>query len=199
MNNAILMDARDDLAASAASRLASVYSDAGVAVWALWVPSRTTDFDAPDTIPIVGELQRDATTLVMHAAIPRGLRPHDAVVPASIAAVARLAGGEPVPVPELGEPERSPGLAAWAVVQGDVAVACAYTFLHERDCGIYAVGTLPPWRRRGLAGSLLEHVLADAAARGAHTASLQSTATARGLYESFGFTAAGRYEEWISR
>jgi len=199
MNNAILTVAGGDAPALAASDLAKLYVGAGVAVWALWVPSRALTFAAPDAVRAVGDLRRDETTLVMRATIPRGLRPHDAVVPSSIAAVARLAGDETVSVTELGEPERSPSLAAWAVVDDDVAVACAYTFLHERDCGIYAVGTLPRWRRRGIARSLLKHVLADAAARGARTASLQSTAMARGLYESFGFTVAGRYEEWISR
>ena len=36
------------------------------------------------------------------------------------------------------------------MVHDDVAVAGAWTFLYERDCGIYAVGTVPGWRRRGL-------------------------------------------------
>jgi ribosomal protein S18 acetylase RimI-like enzyme len=199
LNNAILADAREDTAGVAAAQLSAVYQEAGVPVWALWVPSRQPDFDEPHTVRLVAGLRRDETTLVMHAPVSRELRRHDAVLPVSLDAVTRLAAEEPVPVAELGEPDNTGALRAWAVVHGDVAVACAYTFLHERDCGIYAVGTLPQWRRRGIGRALMEHVLADAARRGARTASLQSTPVGRGLYESVGFEAAGRYEEWISR
>jgi hypothetical protein len=48
----------------------------------------------------------------------------------------------------------------------------------------------------GFGRTLMEHVLADAKARGATTATLQSTRMGQTLYESLGFTAAGRYEEW---
>jgi ribosomal protein S18 acetylase RimI-like enzyme len=85
------------------------------------------------------------------------------------------------------------------LLQDDVAVAGTWSFLHERDCGIYSVGTLPQWRRRGLARSLMEHVLADAHSRGALTATLQSTRMAQRLYESLGFEPAGRYEEWVAQ
>jgi hypothetical protein len=43
----------------------------------------------------------------------------------------------------------------------------------------------------------MEHILASAQARGAATASLQSTRMGQPLYESLGFKPAGRYEEWI--
>jgi ribosomal protein S18 acetylase RimI-like enzyme len=65
------------------------------------------------------------------------------------------------------------------------------------DCGIYAVGTAPEWRRRGIARTLVQHALADSHRRGARTASLQSTPMAVTLYESLGFEAVGRYEEWV--
>jgi hypothetical protein len=29
------------------------YADVGVTTWALWVPSRTTTFDAPDELPAI--------------------------------------------------------------------------------------------------------------------------------------------------
>ena len=56
------------------------------------------------------------------------------------------------------------------------------------DCGLYAVGTVPGMRRRGLATALVEHVLADAYRRGARTASPQSTEMDEPLYRSMGFT-----------
>ena len=199
LNNAIALDAHDGAAATAASQMASVYADAGVDAWALWVPSRATDLDAADGVREVGGLERDTTTLVMQTTLSHGLRRHDGVVASSIAAVARFADDEPVPAGALGEPETAPGLRAWAMVQDEMAVTVAWSFLHGSDCGVYAVGTLPQWRRRGLARSVMEHVLADAADRGARTATLQSTRIGQRLYESLGFEPAGRYEEWIPR
>ncbi len=89
--------------------------------------------------------------------------------------------------------------SAWVIVRDGMAVAGAWSFLRERDCGIYAVETLPQWRRRGLARSLMEHVLADAQRRGARTATLQSTRMGQPLYISLGFEPVGRYAEWTSQ
>ena len=134
----------------------------------------------------------------MRASLPPGLHSHDGVVRASIADASR-AGDEPVPFIDLGNPEEEPGVAGWVMLHDAVAVAGAWSFLHEKDCGIYAVGTAPRWRRRGLARNLVEHVLADARRRGARTATLQSTRMAQQLYQSLGFEPAGRYEEWVPR
>jgi len=199
LNNAILLDApSDDARAEAASRLAGVYSAARVDAWALWVSGGATDLNAPDCVHRVGGLTRDTTTLVMQANLIGGLRSHQDVVRASIAAATLAAGDEEVPIGELGEPETEPGLAAWVMLRGHVAVAGAWSFQHGDDCGIYTVGTMPQWRRRGLARLLVEHVLADAQQRGARTASLQSTPMGQHLYESLGFRPFGRYEEWLS-
>ncbi|TCJ33394.1 GNAT family N-acetyltransferase [Parafrankia sp. BMG5.11] len=199
LNNAIVSTGDADLpTASVISGLRGMYRKAGVATWALWMPSRTTDLNAPDHPRTLDGFQRDTTTLVMRADLRPGLGRHDSVMRASLAAATR-AGDEPVPVAELGEPESVPGLTAWVLVRDDFAVASAWSFLHGTDCGIYAVGTVPAWRRRGLATTLLRHILAVAEQDGARTATLQSTRMARSLYESLGFTAEGRYEEWISQ
>lgn len=199
LNNAILRDADDaGTRAAVASGLAAGYAAAGVGTWALWVPSRTADLDAPDEVTEVGELKRDTTTLVMQTALSADLRGHDGIFRTSIATATRAAGDEAVPVAELDEPDGRAGLSAWVLVRDDVAVAGAWSQLEDTDCGIYAVGTLPQWRRRGLARRLVEHVLADAWRRGATTATLQSTRMGQPLYESLGFEAVGRYEEWVS-
>jgi GNAT superfamily N-acetyltransferase len=198
LNNAIMLDAPDGGAAAAtASQLTSSYAQAGVAQWAFWVPSRALSLDAPDEVREVGGLKRDTTTLVMQTNLPPGLRRREGVVPASIRAATQAAGDEAVPANDLGEPETVSGVTAWVMVQDDSAVAGAWSFLHEGDCGVYAVGTVPEWRRRGLARALMEHVLADARHRGARTATLQSTRMGQPLYDSLGFQPAGRYEEWI--
>jgi GNAT superfamily N-acetyltransferase len=199
LNNAIMLDApASGAAASTASQVAGTYAEAGVAEWAFWVPSRAVSLDAPDEVREVGSLRRDTTTLVMHANLAAGLRQHEGVVRASIRAATR-AGDEPVPATDLGEPETVSGLTAWVMIQDGYAVAGAWSFRHEGECGIYALGTVPEWRRRGLARALMEHVLADAQHQGARTATLQSTRMGLPLYDSLGFAPAGRYAEWISR
>ncbi len=204
LNNAIMLNTETDAeadnriaVAAAAVELTTVYRDAGVHAWAVWLPSRARDLDAPDAVREIEGMTRDTTTLVMEATVPSGLQSHDQVVSASLAALTRIANDELVPVADLGKPEPAPGLAVWAMIQDGVAASCAYSFTHGSDCGVYAVGTLPPWRRRGLARALMEHVLADVERRGARTATLQSTRMGQRLYESLGFRPAGRYEEWV--
>jgi GNAT superfamily N-acetyltransferase len=194
LNNAIVADRADDAAVDA---VRSLFGEAGVDGWALWVPSREAGFGAPDALGAFGDLERDTTTLVMHAALPDLLPLRDGVVRTSIASVVRVEG-EPLPAHQLEPPDAVPGLSGWALVRDGAAVSAAWSYLHGTDCGIYAVETVPAWRRRGMARTLLEHVLADAQRRGARTASLQSTPMGQPLYESLGFRAAGRYEEWIS-
>lgn len=196
LNNAILQTVRDD-ATAAAAELTDGYARASVDGWALWVPSSIADLDAPDEPYRVGGFKRDTTTLVMLAQLPRGIRHCNEVVRTSIASANR-ASDEPVPIADLEEPDLEQGLAGWVLVEDGLAVAGAWSFLHERDCGIYAVGTVPARRRRGRARRLVEHVLADAHRRGARTATLQSTPMAQNVYRSLGFAAAGRYEEWLS-
>lgn len=193
LNNVLVLDGT---ANTAADHVASTYADAGVDAWALWIPSPAADLDAPDVLRDVDGLVRDTTTLVMHAALDSDLRSHDDVVKTSIETATR-ASDEPVPAAELGDPDAVPGLGGWVMVQDGLAVVGAWTMRHGDDCGIYAVGTVPAWRRRGLAAALVEHVLADARRDGACTATLQSTPMGVPLYRSLGFEPAGRYEEWV--
>jgi GNAT superfamily N-acetyltransferase len=76
-------------------------------------------------------------------------------------------------------------------------VATAIAFDHDGDCGIFNMGTLEPFRRRGLATALLIRQLEDAADRGCSTASLQSTPIAEGVYLSAGFRDLGRFFEYV--
>ncbi len=196
MNNAIMLGVHDVDLAAETKQLRTAYARAGVSSWAVWIPSPATSFEAEDTIHEINGLRRDTTTLVMKTRNLTNFRTSTAARSALMATTAR-AGDEPVPAAALGEPSTEEGLAGWVIVDDDVAVAGAYRFLHGSDCVIYAVGTAAASRRRGLARTLVEHVLADAARLGASTATLQSTPMAQGLYESLGFEPAGRYEEWV--
>ena len=196
MNNAIMSRPHDADLAAEADRLKDAYRRAGVSSWAAWIRSRATSFAAADAIRELTDFKRDTTTLVMEAKRLSRFRTSSDVRLACVDAASR-AGDEPVPVSDLGVPNADEELAAWVMVDGDVAVAGAYRYLHGSDCGVYAVGTTPAWRRRGLARRLVEHLLADASRRGAQSATLQSTSMAQNLYASLGFAPVGRYEEWV--
>src|SRR5262249_10795792 len=183
---------------TAANRAENRFRESGVDVWALWLPGCAADLDAPDRLGKIRALKRDTTTLVMRTALPARLRYDARVVRTSIATATR-ASDEPVPVAGLGEPDAVPRLAAWVLVHDGCAVAGAWSYLQRTDCGIYALGTVPSMRRRGVAGALVGHVLAYAAGARGRTATLQSTRMGQPLYESLGFVPVGRYEEWISR
>jgi ribosomal protein S18 acetylase RimI-like enzyme len=199
LNNAVLLTAVDGPAATvAADQLAAAYLDAGVASWALWLPSPVTDLDTPDEVVAVDGLERDTTTLVMQAAIPAPLRLHGNVLRTTVATAA-IAGDTPLPAADLPAPDRLPGLDAWVLVHAGFAVAGAWTYLYGTELGIYAVGTAPQLRRRGFARTLMEHLLSDAYERGARTATLQSSHLGQPLYRSLGFEPVGRYEEWVFR
>ena len=77
------------------------------------------------------------------------------------------------------------------------SVAAAMAFERNDDCGIYNVGTLAAFRRRGLGTALTALHLHDAAARGCRTASVQSTPMAEGVYRAVGFRDMGRYLEYV--
>jgi ribosomal protein S18 acetylase RimI-like enzyme len=195
LNNVIVLDdaaTAEDVRAEWANRYAAV----GVRRWALWLPSRGTDFDAPGELTAIPGMRRDETNLVMTAPIPPGLRTDHGVVRTSLDSAVR-ASDDPVPVAELGEPGTTPGLDTWVLVRDGLAVAGAWTYRRGTDCGIYGVGTAPGWRRQGLGGALMRHLMAGAAAVGGSTATLQSTPMGRHLYERLGFVTVGRYEEWV--
>jgi ribosomal protein S18 acetylase RimI-like enzyme len=77
--------------------------------------------------------------------------------------------------------------------------ATAIAFDHDGDCGIFNMGTLEPYRRRGLATALLARHLREAVERGCSTASLQSTTIAEGVYRAAGFRDLGRFLEYGPR
>src|SRR5262245_10603457 len=176
-------------------RLAAAYATVGIASWAYWIPSGALTFDARDEIGL-RTVERDTTTLVMTALLERQFCPHAEVVRTSVFSAVQASDGA-FPVADLGAPDGVPGLDAWVLIEDGMAVAGAWTFRHGDDCGVYGVGTLPEWRRRGVARRLMEHALDDAAQSGARSAAREATGMGQPLYESLGFAPAGRYEEWL--
>ena len=193
LNNAILRSGGADAAAAA---LLDAYGAAGVDTWALWLPSRRTDLGAEDDVPAVAGMRRDTSTLVMRLPLTATHQPDDRVRRTSISS-ATQATDQPVRVADLQAEDGIAGLAAWVMVRDGHTVAGAWSMVHDDDCGIYAMRTPDGFRRQGFARALMAHILASAYARGALTATLQSTPMGRPLYASLGFEPVGRYDEWV--
>ena len=74
------------------------------------------------------------------------------------------------------------------------AVGFCSCWLVLDEIHINNLAVLPEHRRSGVASALIEHVLKEGGARGAHRATLEvrrSNEPARKLYEKFGFAVAG--------
>jgi len=105
---------------------------------------------------------------------------------------------------ELAQGEVAQNLVA-RLAQGEtsspvVGYVCAWVVAEELHINNLAVG--PRWRRRGIAGALLEAVLERGRARGARCAFLEVRASnlgAQALYRRHGFEAAGIRKRYYDR
>jgi GNAT superfamily N-acetyltransferase len=77
-----------------------------------------------------------------------------------------------------------------AYIDNDPA-GCATILLHEGIAGVWNVGTLRPYRRRGLASAILMRALADAASDGYPDSVLMASPMGRSLYEEMGYELVG--------
>ncbi|GIU78763.1 MAG: GNAT family acetyltransferase [Bryobacteraceae bacterium] len=77
---------------------------------------------------------------------------------------------------------------------GSRAVTCAALIEAAGAIGIYSVGTLPGWRRRGFAEAMMRHAVAEFRRRGAAgPVVLQSSPGGMELYRRLGFRRCTRY------
>jgi GNAT superfamily N-acetyltransferase len=82
----------------------------------------------------------------------------------------------------------APEVRAYLTLRDGRPVATALTVLDDRGwLGLYTVGTVPSARRNGVGERLVRFVLEDGARSGGHSAYLQSSETARPLYQRIGF------------
>jgi hypothetical protein len=82
-------------------------------------------------------------------------------------------------------------LARW---EGEPA-GMAWTSLHEGALGVFGVGTLPDFRRRGIGTTVTSFAAHDVP--GADLAWLQPTGMGRPLYTSMGFEAVDEWQVWV--
>ncbi|MFD7697288.1 GNAT family N-acetyltransferase [Streptomyces sp. NPDC059805] len=87
------------------------------------------------------------------------------------------------------------GITAYLAEVDGVAVAAGLGVVVDGHLGVINVATTPQHRRRGHARVMVERILQDGRASGAHTAYLHATDEAAGLFKSLGFRTA---ETWTS-
>lgn len=78
-----------------------------------------------------------------------------------------------------------------AALDGEVVSAGFTTLDEEGWLALFAIGTIPAARRRGISRALTTLMLRDGRAEGAHTAVLQASSMAEPLYVELGFTDSG--------
>lgn len=144
-------------------------------------------------------------TLVMTGPLPLGGDPQVGVLAdpdERFADVFAGASSDPLDAQERLEAlARTPLPRGFALAEADAAPAAIGAFAVEAPwVGIFAMRTLPAFRRRGLARTVLDSLLTRASALGARRAWLQveaENAGARRLYEIAGFEEAYRYRYWV--
>jgi GNAT superfamily N-acetyltransferase len=200
ITNSVVYEHPDALA-GALGGLADAYAEAGVRAWTVWVP----DHDAASQA-LLAEAGHalDATPAGMALELGSFERSPDPALDlatptaedvGSINDVAYGYGGDFVRAfTRRPEPLRVYGARA----NGRVA-SCVGAIHDDGDCGIYLVATLPEARGRSLARDLMIVALNEAREAGCETASLQSTAMGKPVYERLGFRDFGPIGMWERR
>ena len=98
---------------------------------------------------------------------------------------------------------RRPGVAFWSCWrEGELLGCCALKELDRGHGEIKSMRTAPQHERQGIGARMLEHLLAQARARGyqrlsLETGSAEAFAPARRLYERFGFTCCAPFADYV--
>jgi hypothetical protein len=147
LNNAVMRGPADEASATAAAvSAADVFALAGIAEWALWVPSDETDFDAPREIEPAGPLTPDAPTLIMRADLASNRPLHDDVVATSVMS-ATAATDEPSPSTNSARPT-----ACAASTRGHGSTAEWRSPGHGATC-MTTTAVCTPWAPRPAGGA----------------------------------------------
>jgi GNAT superfamily N-acetyltransferase len=183
--------------------LATVYDEAGVNAWTVWVPE--ADREVADVLKAAGH-HLDATPRAMAMPIA-DLRPpqpdseleiREAAEYELISRINEVAYGfAPGEFPVMqGKP---PGLRTYLGSVDGETVGCTGAFAHDGDCEIVYVAVLPEGRGRGISGRLMARALADAAESGLETTTLQATKLGYPVYERLGYRDLGELQMWERR
>lgn len=184
--------------------LRAAYSDAGVKAWTVWVPGSDTK-----AARFLGDRGHRLDGSPRQMAID--LEDVPPLMPEVGAAVGRVEWSQLCALNDTAwDHERGTFLAGigakpdqsfrayGAHANGWLASVLA-TLLHDGDCFVAAVATLPEARGRGLEAGLAQKALLDARRHGCETSSLQASPISRSVYERLGYRDLGSLEMWEHR
>ncbi|MBI5105777.1 MAG: GNAT family N-acetyltransferase [Solirubrobacterales bacterium] len=200
--NAVLYEDAAALEA-ALPELATVYADAGIHAWTVWV--HVGDERAARACAAAGHVL-DATPELMWAPLAdMDLEPGEAEVDEApswqlVGELNDAAYGLPpehLVVALRGAPDDA-ALLAVASVDG-VPTACAGAIVEDGTAELTLVATLPPARGRGLAGACIRSVLRRARDGGADLTVLEATQIGRPVYRRLGYRELGAMQMWERR
>ena len=175
-NNAVLVhglgahERRD-----AMDTLVTTYADAGITSYAAWV--HETDTAMPAELTGRGFVHQETSWAMGRSLDPATGASRADVDAGTWADYLRVLELPPGLLERADPGDCHPGARR---LDGD-PVATGMAFDHDGDAGVYNVGTLEHARRRGLGSAVVGVLLREAVARGARTATLQSTGMARGV------------------
>jgi GNAT superfamily N-acetyltransferase len=194
---------RVEHAVAALPELERRYRDAGVWAWGVWAHS--SDGDGARVLADHG-LKLDSTPTAMGRELDGAVeRPRELDVgPADdLEAVDLVSAGAwnlPVGAAVAAQPRLLDEFHVYLARDEHGEPGCVVGTVHHRgDCGVTLVGTAPAARGRGLATAAMRFALAEAAAAGCVTTTLQATAAGRPIYERMGYREFGTMNLWEMR
>lgn len=91
-----------------------------------------------------------------------------------------------------------PGLTAYLAYQDEQPIGTVATTVSGPVVGVWSMGTLPAYQRRGVGRALLGQIMAQQQARGANTFYLWSTTAGQRLYEQLGYRTVDELAVWTT-
>jgi ribosomal protein S18 acetylase RimI-like enzyme len=202
--NAVLFEQSAALLAAHAE-LAALYARAGVRAWTVW--TRPGDDATPRALAAKGHVHDGQPTLMAATLDELDLEPRaelELAPPGAWEALARCNDAAYGLAPDQGFPAalggvRDPAARAWVALEDGEPVAAAGTLVHEGDCYVLFVATVPAAQGRGLASELMRRGLRDGRERGCTTTTLEATARGEPVYARLGYRSLGRMGMWELR
>lgn len=194
---------RPDAIAAGLEEVRAAYRDAGVRAWTVWVPE--PDAATRELLDGRGHKLDGAPRMMVCdlASVPAPdteLQLRRGPEWGAVMAINDAAYGLEEGSFERGFGSRpDPSIRAYGATHEGWLACVLATLLHEGDCFVHAVATLPEARGRGLAARLLQRALLDAREQGCATSSLQSSAAGAGVYTRLGYRDLGAVEMWEHR
>ena len=195
-----------DALRAALPELESVYADAGVRAWTVWI--HESDVAAAAHVRAAGH-ELDSSPEGMGCGLDELIAPErvdaldysEAPGLEDLQAVLSRGYGFPLEVSRRAlarVPSGAQTLVGVARLEGRPACTAQVTIAGS-DAGVYAVATVPEARGQGLARRLQYQLLQRARERGALTTSLQASAMGRPVYEALGYASFGPMNMWERR